>query len=127
MMNIEQSIAALKTRPDFAEKVGMVLVHRGTVRGVSRQTGAMVQRLEVRADQERIAQLCVEYKKKPGIYEVLAEARSGSFAPGEDLLLLLVAGDIRENVLATLAALLNRIKTEAIEKTEILRNDADVR
>lgn len=125
MIHIEERIAALKSRPDFAEKVGMVLVHRGTVRGVSRQAGKLVQRLEVRADQERIAQLCMEYASSPGIYEVLAEARSGSFVPGEDLLWLLVAGDIRENVLATLSALLNRIKTEAIEKKEILHHDAD--
>ena len=41
------------------------------------------------------------------------------FSPGDDLLFILVAGDIRENIKPVLADLLDRIKSEAIRKTEI--------
>jgi molybdopterin synthase catalytic subunit len=49
---------------------------------------------------------------------VLVETRSGILRPGDDLLFLIVAGDIRENVKPALALLLDRIKAEAIEKCE---------
>ena len=38
--------------------------------------------------------------------------------PGDDLLFLVVAGDIREHVKATFAELLDRIKAEAVLKQE---------
>ena len=53
-----------------------------------------------------------------GIFRVVVEARSGEFVPGDDLLFLMVAGDIRENVRPALADLLDRIKSEAISKQE---------
>jgi molybdopterin synthase catalytic subunit len=39
--------------------------------------------------------------------------------PGDDLLFIVVAGDIRENVKPVLADLLDRIKAEAVSKSEI--------
>lgn len=38
--------------------------------------------------------------------------------PGDDLLFLVVAGDIRENVKSVFAELLDRIKSEAVLKQE---------
>ena len=43
----------------------------------------------------------------------------GLLKPGDDLLFLVVAGDIREHVKATFAELLDRIKAEAVIKQEI--------
>jgi molybdopterin synthase catalytic subunit len=59
-----------------------------------------------------------EYEQKPGIYKVLVEAKSGTLQPGDDLLFIVVVGDIRENVKPVLAELLDRIKSEAVSKTE---------
>jgi molybdopterin synthase catalytic subunit len=50
---------------------------------------------------------------------VVAEARSGRLEPGDDLLFILVAGDIREHVKPVLSDLLDRIKAEAVTKKEI--------
>ncbi|WP_300154408.1 molybdenum cofactor biosynthesis protein MoaE [Solidesulfovibrio sp.] len=119
-MDISQAIAELKKRPGFTEKVGMVLVHNGVVRGRSRGTGAPVERLEVRPDQDKVAAVCREMEERPGIFAVTAHAKSGVFEPGDDLLFIIVAGDIRENVAPTLVDTLNRIKAEAIGKTEHL-------
>ncbi|GEM_PF-2245578 len=65
-----------------------------------------------------LAALRHEYEQKPGSYKVLVEAKSGTLQPGDDLLFIVVVGDIRENVKPVLAELLDRIKSEAVSKTE---------
>jgi molybdopterin synthase catalytic subunit len=117
-MDISKTIAQLKQEPGFAENVGMVLVHNGVVRGWSRKDGAAVAGIEVRPDRERIEELRAEYERRPGIYRVLIEACEGRLRPGDDLLFIIVAGDIRENVKPVLAELLDRVKSEAVAKTE---------
>jgi molybdopterin synthase catalytic subunit len=117
-MDITGAIADLKQDPEFAQNVGMVLVHNGVVRAWSRSDGSPVSRLEVKPDLDRIEELRAECERRPGIYRVLVEARSGTLAPGDDLLFIVVAGDIRENVKPALADLLDRIKAEAVVKTE---------
>ncbi|CAG37604.1 molybdenum cofactor biosynthesis protein MoaE [Desulfotalea psychrophila] len=118
-MNISAKIAELKKRPDFAENVGMILAHNGVVRKWSRAQEGKINVLEVRANKNKIEALRQEYLKHEGIYEILVESHSGKFYPGDDLLFIVVAGDIRENVKPVLSDLLNRIKSEAIEKREI--------
>ncbi len=122
-MDISKTIAKLKRDPAFAENVGMVLVHNGTVRGWSRGDHSPVSHLEVVADLVKVEQICCDVERMDGIYKVVAEARSGEMKPGDDLLFLVVAGDIRENVKPALALLLDRIKVEAIRKKEIYKVD----
>lgn len=117
-MDITATIAALKREPGFAEHVGMVLVHNGVVRAWSRKDHAPVRSVHVNADGDLIERLRREYEQRPGIFRILVEACSGDLAPGDDLLFIVVAGDIRENVKPVLAELLDRIKAEAITKTE---------
>ena len=117
-MDINQTLSELKKDPEFARNVGMVLVHNGIVRTWSRADGSEVTAVEVKADHAKVAALCREYEQKPGIYKVLAEAREGKLYPGDDLLFIVVAGALREEVKAVLAELLDRIKDEAVSKTE---------
>ena len=117
-MDISKTIATLKARPDFSDNVGMVLVHNGTVRGWSRQDRSSVTAVEVEADTDRIAALREEFLQFPGIYDIVIEARSGLLKPGDDLLFIVVAGDIREHVKPVLSELLERIKNEAVSKKE---------
>lgn len=119
-MDISKTIAEMKKRADFTDKVGMILIHNGTVRSWSRSDRQQVTELETMVDQERIEQLRQEYRKRPGIYDIMVEAHSGRFAPGDDLLFIIVAGDLRENIKPVLAELLDRIKAEAVSKKEIL-------
>ncbi len=119
-MDISATLAALKKEPGFTEKVGMVLVHNGVVRGTSRKDGRKVVAVEIAPDQAKVEAIRKEFESRPGIFRVLAEARTGRFVPGDDLLFLVVAGDLRENVKAALSELLDRIKAEAVAKKEIL-------
>jgi len=120
-MDISKTIAELKTRPDFNKNVGMILVHNGVVRSWSRQDHSEVSGLEVTVDHELIERLRLEYLKKQGIYEIIIEAHSGTFQPGDDLLFIVVAGDLRENIKPVLADLLDRVKAEAVSKKEHIK------
>ena len=118
-MDITKTIQSLKKRPDFNDNVGMILIHNGTVRNWSRADKQKVQSLETIVDHEKIDTLRQEYLAKEGIYEIIVEAHSGKFQPGDDLLFIIVAGDLRENIKPVLAELLDRIKAEAVTKKEI--------
>ncbi len=118
-MDISKTIAAMKQDPAFAENVGMVLIHNGTVRSWSRDDHFPVSQIEVAADESKVEQIRGEIEQMEGIFKVVVETHSGVMQPGDDLLFLIVAGDIRENVKPALALLLDRIKAEAISKKEI--------
>ncbi|RUM37094.1 MAG: molybdenum cofactor biosynthesis protein [Desulfobulbus sp.] len=118
-MDISKTIAELKQRPDFADNVGMILIHNGVVRNWSRQDHSRVSGLQTEVDHDLINKLRQEYLKKPGIYEIVVETESGNYQPGDDLLFIIVAGDLRENIKPVLSDLLDRIKAEAISKKEI--------
>ncbi|MEN6464200.1 MAG: molybdenum cofactor biosynthesis protein MoaE [Syntrophaceae bacterium] len=116
-MNLTVMIEKVKERPDFA-RAGMILTHTGIVRGSSRD-GSPVREVEVRADREALARVTAEMKTRPGIIEVLAEVRDGRLKVGEEIMNVVVAGDIRENVFPVLIDTVNRIKAEVTRKQEL--------
>ena len=116
-MNINRMLESVKQNPDF-EKVGMVLCHNGVVRGTSRD-GRAVKGLRVAVDHQKLALIISEQKKIAGIVDIKVEiAEDRDLAVGDDVMLLLVAGDIRENVIAVLTDTLNQIKSTVTRKTE---------
>jgi molybdopterin synthase catalytic subunit len=118
-MDIATALADLKREPGFADNAGMVLIHNGVVRNWSRSDQKEVARLRVRPDHGKIESIRAEYEAQPGIFRVLIHAREGVFEPGDDLLFIVVAGDVRENVVPALSQILDRIKGEAMDKEEI--------
>ena len=120
-MDISKRIAEMKQQPGFKENVGMILIHNGTVRGWSRNENKKeVVAIEVTPDYEKIEAIRQEFLQREGIFDIVTEPLSGRFEPGDDLLYLIVAGDIRENIKPVLAELLDRVKAEAIQKKEIM-------
>jgi len=75
--------------------------------------------LIVTPDYSRIEELRKEFEQHPGIYKIAVEAFGGTLKPGDALLNLVVAGDIREHVKPVLSTLLDKIKAEAVVKEEI--------
>jgi molybdopterin synthase catalytic subunit len=118
LMDITKTIEEMKKEPGFADNVGMVLVHNGVVRGWSRKDRQLVSQINVSADGKKIEALRQQYEKKTGIYKIVVEYKTGLLKPGDDLLFIVVAGDIRENVKPALSDLLDAIKAQAISKTE---------
>ncbi len=118
-MDINKVLADLKKEPGFKDNVGMILAHNGIVRGWSRKDRAKVVGIEVTTDYEKMEAIRQEIENREGIFRVLAHANAGTMKPGDDLLFLVVAGDIRENVKMALSDFLERVKAEAVTKKEI--------
>ncbi len=117
-MDINKALAELKQRPGFTDNVGMMLIHNGVVRGWSRQDHKDVTSITIRQDKDKIRAICEEMEQRPGIFAIVWDAREGEFKPGDDVLFLIVAGDIRENVKSTFSDLLERVKSEGVSKQE---------
>jgi len=116
-MNIDIMMESIKQNPDY-DKVGMVLCHNGVVRGTSRD-GRAVKGLRVAVDHQKLADIVSAQKKIAGIMDIKVEiAEDRDLAVGDDVMLLLVAGDIRENVIKVLTDTLNQIKGTVTSKTE---------
>ena len=116
-MNLTHLIDTIKKHPDY-DKAGMILCHNGIVRSTSRD-GRKVSGLKVTVNHEKLKQVIDENKKKPGIIEILVEiADNKNLSVGDDVMLLVVAGDIRDNVILVLSDTLNAIKTTVTSKTE---------
>ena len=116
-MDIKQLVHEIKNHPDY-EKAGMILCHNGIVRNTSRD-GRPVTGLTVQVDHARMQDIIEKRKKDPGIIEILVEIQEKQkLAVGDDVMFLVVAGDIREHVIHTLQSTLDAIKRTATQKTE---------
>ena len=116
-MDIAAMIAEIRRHPEF-NRAGMVLAHNGVVRATARD-GRRVKGLRVAVDHGRLKSVLAEQKKRSGIVDIRVEiAEDRDLAVGEDVMLLVVAGDIRENVIAVLSDTLNLIKATVTAKTE---------
>lgn len=118
MPTLNDLIEKIKKEVDFA-KVGMIACHNGVARGTSR-AGEPTEYLDVDVDSDVWEKILVEMRSEPGISAVEAYLFRGRRRVGDDVLLIAVAGDIRENVLPVLEKTLNRLKKEAVKKREKL-------
>lgn len=117
-MGLDRMIEEIKRIPGSADHVGMLLCHEGVVRSWARNKRKSVRAVQVEVDQSRVEELRQEFENYPGIFKVAIETEEGLRYPGDELLRLVVAGDIRENVIPALTELLDRVKGEAIHKEE---------
>lgn len=116
-MDINALIAQIKQRADY-DKVGMILCHNGVVRGTSRD-GRKVSGLRVSVDHAKLRQVLTEQKSRPGITDILVRiVEDQDLKVGEDVMAIVVAGDIRETVIAVLTDTLNTIKSSVTAKTQ---------
>ena len=100
-------------------RIGMYLIHNGVVRGTSR-SGSPVSGMNLSFDQARLEQAVGGVVQMPGIVAVRAWVNEGRLAVGDDIMYVLVAGDIRENVFRGLEELVRRVKTEVVKEQEFV-------
>ena len=115
-MNLNTMIENIKAHPGY-RNVGMIASHLGMVRSFSKD-GSSVSGMDVQFDEERIAGIIDDIKSRPGIVEVLIETNKGHLAVGDEIVAVVVAGDIRDNVFPALFDAVNRLKTEAATEKE---------
>ncbi|MHC1741678.1 MAG: molybdenum cofactor biosynthesis protein MoaE [Syntrophobacteraceae bacterium] len=119
MLKLQDLVDKIKREADPA-KVGMIACHNGVVRGTSR-AGEPAELLDIDIDREAWHRVLGEMRGEPGISAVEAHLFTGRRMVGDDVLLIAVGGDIRENVLPVLEKTLNRLKKEAVLKKEKLK------
>lgn len=113
-----------KNAPDAA-KCGMYLFHNGVVRQTSRaearlgRPSAAVRGLRLSCDQRRVDAAAAAARQLPGVYYVRVWINEGELAVGDDMMLVLVGGDIRPHVAAGLETLVERLKSQCVTETEI--------
>jgi len=100
-----------------ADGIGMMLMHRGLVRGTAR-SGEPVSVMHLTYDHERLAQVIEDARTWTGILAVRAWVNEGTLKVGDDIMSVLVAGDIRPNVFSALERLVGFIKSEVVSETE---------
>ena len=123
-MDINKMIERVKSLPDYPE-VGMILSHMGVVRATTRE-GREVTGLRVSVDQEGLARLIGEQKNRPGIVEVMVEIKADQdLAVGQEIMAIVVAGDIRERVIETLTDTLEQVKTKMTTKQQFFKNSKE--
>lgn len=111
---------------ESAPKVGMYLTHNGVVRQTAK---AKVRRGQEDApdvagmvfsyDEEKVNQAVADARGLEGIYYVRVWLNEGRLRVGDDLMYVLIGGDIRPRVVAALEFLVGRLKDECVTETEL--------
>ncbi len=109
-----------------AGKIGMYLVHNGTVRETARAAVregkadlAPVLGMSFSYDQGKVDAAVSEALTLPGISLVKVWLNRGELKTGDDIMLVLIGGDIRPHVTAALDFLVGRIKSECVIEKEV--------
>ena len=109
-----------------APKIGMYLIHNGTVRQSARakvRDGAEdtkpVTGMLFSYDQEKVDAVIAETYKLEGIYYIKVWLNEGQLQMGDDIMYVLIGGDIRPRVIEGLNYLVGRIKKECVMETEL--------
>ena len=114
--SLDEWLAQAK-QEDGAADIGMYLCHNGVVRSYSRD-GRPVTGMDLAADRERLEEILATARLMEGVSIVRAWINEGQLAVGDDIMYVMVGGDIRDNVLEALAALVRMIKTEVVTEVE---------
>jgi molybdopterin synthase catalytic subunit len=115
-MQLTDLIDKIKGHRDYS-KVGMMLCHVGVVRQTSRD-GRPVSGLDISMDRVALETILSEQRERPGIVEILVQIQEGPLKVGDEVMFIVVAGDIRDHVIPVLEDTLNAIKKRVTRKTE---------
>jgi molybdopterin synthase catalytic subunit len=115
-MNIEQMIKTLKGHSE-SSKMGMIASHLGLVRETSLK-GDPVKGINIRFDPDKIDSIVKDAKEMTGIIEVLVDTCDGELQVGDEIMAVVVGGDIRDHVFPALIKTVARIKKEGSLKKE---------
>lgn len=117
-MMIEEWMEEIKAKSP-SERLGMILVHNGIVRATSKK-GEPVRGMLLTYDKELLQSLIAEYGQKEGIAGIKVWINDGQLEIGDDIMLVLVAGRFRTDVLPVFENLIRDIKTRVVREEESL-------
>ena len=111
---------------ESAPLCGMYLTHNGTVRQTAKakvRYGAedtqAVTGMLFSYDKEKVDAVIADSYKLEGIYYIKVWLNEGQLEMGDDIMYVLIGGDIRPRVVDALHYLVGRIKNECVVETEL--------
>lgn len=104
---------------------GMYLVHNGIVRQSPKKKvrqgiddGSMVRGMDFSYDSVKVEEAIEETKKMDGIFHVRIWLNEGELELGDDIMFILIGGDIRPHVIDALQFLVEKIKSRCVTEIE---------
>ena len=122
--SMDQWLREAKAEP-AAKNCGMFLVHNGTVRQTAKalvRQGAEdtlpVKGMDFSCDREKLAAAIDRAYQLPGIYYIRVWLNEGRLSLGDDIMFVLIGGDIRPHVVDALQCLVGEIKSHCVVEKE---------
>ena len=110
---------------ESAPKIGMYLTHNGVVRRDARakvragESAPDVTGMHFDYDEKKLSAVIDDAYKLEGIYYIKVWLNRGELCVGDDIMYVLIGGDIRPRVVDCLHYLVGRIKNECVVETEL--------
>ena len=109
-----------------APKIGMYLTHNGTVRQSAKakvrfgaESTRAVTGMVFSYNREKVDAIIADTYQMDGIYYIKVWLNEGQLQLGDDIMYVLIGGDIRPRVVDALNYLVGRIKDECVVETEL--------
>ncbi len=122
--SIDEWLKDAKADP-MASQVGMFLVHNGVVRQTPKaqvrqgiDDGSLVKGMEFAYDAVRVDAAIAETYRMKGIFYIKVWLNEGRLQVGDDIMYVLIGGDIRPHVIDALQFLVGKIKNECVTEIE---------
>ncbi|MBQ3077529.1 MAG: molybdenum cofactor biosynthesis protein MoaE [Clostridia bacterium] len=126
--SIDQWLKEAKAH-ESAPEIGMYLTHIGIVRRTAKATARLgedappVNGMEFSYDRTKLEAAVEAARAMEGIHYVKVWLNEGRLEVGDEIMQVLIGGDIRPRVIDALQALVGRIKNECVEETELYEVD----
>ena len=124
--SIDEWLREAKADPVVLQE-GMFLVHNGVVRQTPKaqvrqgiDDGSIVKGMEFSYDAAKVDAAIAETYKMEGIFHVRVWLNEGYLEVGDDIMYVLIGGDIRPHVIDAMQFLVGKIKNECVKETEIV-------
>jgi len=122
--SIDEWLKEAKSDPEALNE-GMYLVHNGIVRQTPRaevregvDDGTQVEGMDFDYDAAKVNEAIAETHEMDGIFHVRVWLNQGHLEVGEDIMYVLIGGDIRPHVIDALQFLVAKIKNECVTEIE---------
>lgn len=110
---------------ESAPKIGMYLTHNGVVRRSAKanvrygeKNTEEVKAMDFSYDAEKVNAVIADTYRMEGIYYIRVWLNEGTLSVGDDIMYVLIGGDIRPRVVDALQYLVGRVKNECVTETE---------
>lgn len=122
--SIDEWLKEAKADPEALQE-GMFLVHNGVVRQTPKakvrqgiDDGSVVKGMEFAYDAAKVDMAVAETHRMDGIFHVRVWLNEGQLGLGDDIMYVLIGGDIRTHVIDALQFLVEKIKNECVTEIE---------